>query len=89
MRIRREVIVNGKVVSLNFEPEVWDVLNTISQREKTSLSFLLGKVEDLRGGFSLEYAIRSFVTGYCENLLEFYSKYAQEKKAMEEASSNM
>lgn len=60
----RNVTVAGRRTSLRMEPEMWDALQEVSQREKVSLHDLCTSVSKKRGLHSMTAAIRVFLLNY-------------------------
>ena len=67
--INRNVVVNGRRTSLRLEPEMWDALAEITQREGLSLSEVVSRIDrEVRAGTwqgaGLTARVRVFVLCY-------------------------
>lgn len=59
--VKRSVTVAGHRTSLSLEPEFWDALKRIAQREGRTVSGLIGEIDAARGQRNLSSAVRVFV----------------------------
>jgi predicted DNA-binding ribbon-helix-helix protein len=59
--VKRSVTVAGHRTSLSLEPEFWDALKRIAQREARTVSGLIGEIDASRGQRNLSSAVRVFV----------------------------
>ena len=59
--VKRSVTVAGHRTSLSLEPEFWDALKRIAQREGRTVSGLIGEIDARRGRRNLSSAVRVFV----------------------------
>ncbi len=59
--VKRSVTVAGHRTSLSLEPEFWDSLKRIAQREGRTVSGLIGEIDAARGQRNLSSAVRVFV----------------------------
>ena len=59
--VKRSVTVAGHRTSLSLEPEFWDSLKRIAQRERRTVSGLIGDIDAARGRRNLSSAVRVFV----------------------------
>ena len=57
---KRSVDIAGHRTSVSIEAEFWDALAVIAKRKKSSVSALIGAIDDARKG-NLSSAIRVFV----------------------------
>jgi predicted DNA-binding ribbon-helix-helix protein len=62
--VSRNVVVNGRRTSLRLEPEMWEGLDEIAQRERLSVNDLVAFVDRQRDAASLTSDVRVFVLGY-------------------------
>lgn len=62
--VSRNVMVNGRRTSLRLEPEMWEGLDEISNRENASINDLVGFVDRRRDRATLTSDVRVFVLGY-------------------------
>jgi predicted DNA-binding ribbon-helix-helix protein len=67
--INRNVVVNGRRTSLRLEPEMWEALAEIAQREGVSVSQVISRIDrEVRQGAwqgaGLTARVRVFVLGY-------------------------
>ena len=59
--VKRSVTVAGHRTSLSLEPEFWDALKRIAQREARTVSGLIGEIDASRGRRNLSSAVRVFI----------------------------
>ena len=59
--IKRSVVVDGHKTSVSLENEFWEGLREIAERQSTSLSTLVGRIDQERNNCNLSSAIRVFV----------------------------
>ncbi|MFW6076530.1 MAG: ribbon-helix-helix domain-containing protein [Hyphomicrobiales bacterium] len=59
--VKRSVTVAGHRTSLSLEPEFWDALKRIAQREARTVSGLIGEIDASRGRRNLSSAVRVYV----------------------------
>jgi predicted DNA-binding ribbon-helix-helix protein len=59
--IKRSVVVDGHKTSVSLENEFWEGLREIAERQNTSLSTLVGRIDQGRDNCNLSSAIRVFV----------------------------
>ena len=64
MLINRNITVDGHRTSIRLEPEFWDGLADIAQREHQTVDELCTEVDHGAGGLSRTAAIRVFITSY-------------------------
>lgn len=62
--INKNVVVAGHRTSMRLEPEMWDALTEICQREKCSISEICTLVDERRGTSSFTSAVRVFILTY-------------------------
>lgn len=64
--VSRNVTVGGRRTSLRLEPEMWDALDEIAEREAVTLSEICTRIDRARrhGASSLTAAVRVFVLSY-------------------------
>mgnify|MGYP000347199669 CR=1 FL=1 len=62
--VSRNVIVNGRRTSLRLEPEMWEALDEIAQREAQSINDIVAFVDSQRGPATLTSDVRVFVLRY-------------------------
>ena len=62
--VSRNVIVNGRRTSLRLEPEMWEGLDEIAQREAQSVNELVAFVDRHRDAATLTSDVRVFVLSY-------------------------
>jgi predicted DNA-binding ribbon-helix-helix protein len=60
----RNILIDRHRTSMRLEPEMWDALTDIAQREKISVNSLCGRVSANRKQSSLTSAMRVFVLAY-------------------------
>jgi predicted DNA-binding ribbon-helix-helix protein len=60
----RNIKLAGRRTSLRLEPEFWDALDEIVERESSSLSALCEKIRGRRAAANLTAAVRLFVLRY-------------------------
>ena len=59
--VKRSVTVAGHRTSLSLEPEFWESLKGIAQRERRTVSGLIGEIDAARGRRNLSSAVRVYV----------------------------
>lgn len=59
--VKRSVTVAGHRTSLSLEPEFWQALKQVAQRESRTVSGLIGEIDAVRGRRNLSSAVRVFV----------------------------
>ena len=59
--VKRSVTVAGHRTSLSLEPEFWDALKRIAQKEPRTVSGLIGEIDAARGRRNLSSAVRVYV----------------------------
>lgn len=59
--VKRSVTVAGHRTSLSLEPEFWESLKRIAQREGRTVSGLIGEIDAARGQRNLSSAVRVVV----------------------------
>jgi len=59
--VKRSVTVAGHRTSLSLEPEFWESLKRIAQRENRTVSGLIGEIDAERGRRNLSSAVRVFI----------------------------
>ena len=59
--VKRSVTVAGHRTSLSLEPEFWEALKRIAQREGRTVSGLIGEIDAARGRRNLSSAVRVFI----------------------------
>ena len=59
--VKRSVTVAGHRTSLSLEPEFWDSLKRIAQRDNRTVSGLIGEIDAARGRRNLSSAVRVFI----------------------------
>ena len=64
MLINRNITVDGHRTSIRLEPEFWDGLADIAQREHQTIDELCTEVDHGAGNLSRTAAIRVFITSY-------------------------
>ena len=62
--IRNVIAGHGRRTSMRLEPEFWDALHEICQRERQDLSQLVRKIEAVDRSIGRTSAVRSFVLEY-------------------------
>lgn len=62
--ISRNVIVNGRRTSLRLEPEMWEALDEVAQRENQTINEVVGALDRTRADGSLTSEVRAFVLSY-------------------------
>ncbi len=65
--VSRNVTVNGRRTSLRLEPEIWEGLAEIAQREHTTINEVVARVDRQRGEAGLTSNVRIFVFSYFRN----------------------
>lgn len=60
----RNVTVNGHRTSIKLEPDMWEALEEICDREGFSLSEICSRLDRRRRQSSLTAAVRVFIVGY-------------------------
>jgi predicted DNA-binding ribbon-helix-helix protein len=58
---KRSLTLQGHRTSISLEPEFWDALKLIAQREDVSLAALVGKIDAQRSTRNLSSALRVHV----------------------------
>jgi predicted DNA-binding ribbon-helix-helix protein len=59
--IKRSIIRGGRKTSVSLEDQFWNGLHEIAQREKMTLSALVGRIDVVRHDCNLSSAIRVFI----------------------------
>lgn len=54
----------AKRTSLRLEPQMWDALQEIAQREESSLNAIVSRIEQRRTASTLTAAVRVFIVSY-------------------------
>ena len=62
--IKRSIVLDGHKTSVSLENEFWDGLREIVSRENTTLSTLVGQIDQERDSCNLSSAIRVHVFNY-------------------------
>ncbi len=62
--INRNVIVDGRRTSVRLEPEMWDALGEIAEREKRTVHQICSDVDRTRTESTLTGALRVFILTY-------------------------
>jgi predicted DNA-binding ribbon-helix-helix protein len=62
--VNRNVIAGGVRTSMRLEPELWDALREIGEREKQPAGRLLYQIEDVGYSGGRTSAVRVFIMGY-------------------------
>ena len=62
--INRNVTVAGRRTSLRLEPAMWDALEEVARRERSTVHQICALVDARRSESSLTAAIRVFILGY-------------------------
>ncbi|RDD63591.1 ribbon-helix-helix domain-containing protein [Ferruginivarius sediminum] len=62
--VSRNVTINGRRTSLRLEPEMWEGLEEICQRERSRTSDIVAYVDRYRRGSGLTSSVRVFVLSY-------------------------
>jgi predicted DNA-binding ribbon-helix-helix protein len=62
--ISRNVTVNGRRTSLRLEPEMWEALSEMAQREGMRISDVISRIDRQHGGRGLTAQVRVAVLGY-------------------------
>lgn len=62
--INKNIMVAGHRTSMRLEPEMWDALAEICQREKSSIRDICTIIDASRGSSSLTSAVRVFILAY-------------------------
>lgn len=65
--VSKNVTINGRRTSLRLEPEVWEGLSEIAQREKSRISDIVAYVDRHRRSAGLTSSVRVFVLTYFRN----------------------
>lgn len=65
--INRNVTLNGRRTSLRLEPDMWEALQEVCEREDCDFSQLFSMIEEKRRDSSLTAAIRAFLLIYFRN----------------------
>lgn len=66
MLINRNITVGRHRTSIRLEPEFWERLGSIAQRESLSIDQLCTEIDRGAGGLSRTAAIRVFITDYTD-----------------------
>ncbi len=61
MTQKHSLTINGHATSITLEPEFWDALRTIADRQKIALAALVAQIDATRGDQNLSSAIRVYV----------------------------
>ena len=67
--ISRNVSISGHRTSMRLEPEMWDALHDICEREKMNVHEMCSLVDVRRRQFSLTSAVRVFIIAYYKALV--------------------
>lgn len=70
MLINRNITVGRHRTSIRLEPEFWERLATIAQRENVTIDELCTDIDRGAGGLSRTAAIRVFITDYCARVAQ-------------------
>lgn len=62
------IVINNRRTSVRLEPEMWDCLADVAQRERITLNELCSRINTKRHQSSLTSAIRVFILGYYRQL---------------------
>ncbi|MBF0560944.1 MAG: ribbon-helix-helix domain-containing protein [Alphaproteobacteria bacterium] len=62
--ISRNIVVDGRRTSMRLEPEMWDALEDICQRERMTVNEFCSTVDSYRGRTGLTAATRVFLILY-------------------------
>ena len=68
--IRRSIRIHGRKTSVSLENEFWNGLREIADRENTSVSVLVDRINEERDNVNLSSAIRIFVYDYFQSRRE-------------------
>lgn len=79
--INKNIVVAGHRTSMRLEPEMWDALAEICNREKSSIKDICTLIDSSRGSTSLTSAVRVFILAYfrfaaANNNVQFRPKQA-------------
>ncbi len=66
--VKRSVTIAGHSTSISLEPEFWDALRDIAQRQNCSISALLRQIDAGRGEGGLSSAARLYALNYFRQL---------------------
>jgi len=58
---KRSVTLEGRKTSVTLEDEFWDALRAIARRDQTTVTSLIGQINQLRNDSNLSSAVRIFV----------------------------
>ena len=73
--VPHNIYVAGNRTSVRLEPVIWDVLQSIANRQEIGLRDLISEVDRRRTAKNLSSAIRAYVVGY------LWSKLSEDSKA--------
>jgi predicted DNA-binding ribbon-helix-helix protein len=62
------IVINNRRTSVRLEPEMWDCLSDVAERERLTLNELCSRINAKRHQSSLTSAIRVFILGYYRQL---------------------
>ncbi len=62
------IVINNRRTSVRLEPEMWECLADVAQRERITLNELCSRINAKRHQSSLTSAIRVFILGYYRQL---------------------
>ena len=62
--IKRSIVLHGHKTSVSLENEFWNALHKIAEREQTTVSDLVGRIEHGSATDNLSSAIRVFVLNH-------------------------
>lgn len=62
--VTRNVNVGGRRTSVRLEPDLWEALREIAQREDRSLHEICTDIDRTRGGTRLTSAMRIYIVNY-------------------------
>ncbi len=66
---KRSVVIMGHATSLSLEPEFWDALQGLAQRQKVSVASLIQAVDKKRHG-NLSGAVRVFILKTLQEIIQ-------------------
>lgn len=87
--IVRNVTVNGHRTSIKLEPDMWEALEEICDREGSSVSEICTRVERRRRQSSLTAAVRVFIVGYFRALARVAGPGGGSRSAVSAATPQM
>ncbi|MBT5264020.1 MAG: hypothetical protein HOL85_04260 [Rhodospirillaceae bacterium] len=68
--VRRHYRLLDRRTSISLNPEEWEMLETVAQRENISLKALIGKIDEQRGENSVPSAVRIHLLAYWRQLAD-------------------